>query len=976
MNRTLSTLMLSLACLFGYAQPWMNAPYLDIQSEADEWKRTNLYETQEAFGRYEEARKALMDDPPARELEEEEENECEGEFPGFAQFKRWEAFMEPRTYPSGDVNVIAQTYDNFQSYLHSADYLAAAINKDDQNVVAASWVPLGPNGTHWKSFFGGAARVNFLRFHPSNPNILWTFAPSGGLWKTVDGGLNWSTNTDQLPFIGCTDMAINPINPNEMYLAMGDGNGTNSQLWQRSVGIRKSIDGGATWPIVALNYTPNSQRSIYKLLINPVTPNVVFAATSIGLLRSTDSGTSWPTVQAGGIFTDIEFKPGDPMIVYATSGSTANGTFYKSIDGGATFSSTAVGVPPTVNVGRLDVAVTPANPNLVYLVAVKKTTNDFYGFYRSLDSGDNFTLQANTPNILVGVPSSQAHYNLAIAVSQTFADTIIVGGTDMYKSGDGGVTWAKHSSGNGFVVPFVHPDHHDIQYLAGSESTYFSCNDGGVWKTTDRGISWNPMNEGLEIAQMYRLGTSKINPYTILTGHQDMATHRLVTNAWDIVTPNTGDGVECIFEHDNDTVFYMETYQGRVLKMMNTLGSMNVVCSFGGAGVNATGNWLTPLVMHPDHDTVILVGKAQVWRSTNAGNAGSFVQVGNLVGGAGNVVAMAYAPSNTNYIYAAKSNRMFLTTDGNNFNDITGTLPVASASITAIAVSSTDPTKAWVTFSGYSAANKVWNTTDAGVIWAAYTTGLPNLPVNTIVYQSGSNDGLYVGTDVGVYYRDNGFASWQPFMTNLPNVNVQELEICYLNGKLRAATAGRGLWETDLAVPLPVELSSVTADCNGAQVDVHWTTVSQIGNDFFTVERSADGKAFEEIGTVDGAGTSNDVLYYSYTDAQPLYAAAFYRLKQTDFNGQSKYSNVVASGCNNQLKVVVYPNPNNGIFSVRGDVNLSAIEIRNTLGELVYKAEMDTAEFSVDLSHAAKGIYFYKISTASGASESGKVVVR
>jgi photosystem II stability/assembly factor-like uncharacterized protein len=977
MKFSLSILIFSLLSILGYSQAWLSAPYMEIKTDGDEWKRLNFYEIQAAFRRYEATMESQQTDREARVIESEKgEYECGGQFPGFARFKRWEAFMEPRVYPSGDLREIHQSYDNFQEYLRSNDFKDAAINKQNTELAVSNWVPLGPWGTHWKSYFGGAGRVTFLRLHPSNTDIMWTMAPSGGLWKTVDGGQNWTTNTDQLPFIGATDLAINPLNPNEMYLAMGDGNGTNSQLWQRSVGIRKSLDGGATWPLSVLTYTPNSQRSIYKLLINPIQPNIIFAATSIGLLRSVDAGATWPSVVGAGIFTDIEFKPGDPTVVYATSGSTANGTFYKSIDGGATFVTTAVGVPLVSAVARMEVAVSAANPDLVYLLAVKKTTNDFYGFYRSLDSGDNFTLQATTPNILTGIPSAQAHYNLAMAVSALHEDTILVGATDMYRSLDAGLTWTKITSHNGFGVPFVHPDHHDIQFLPGNDSTYFSMNDGGVWKTTDRALNWTPMNEGIGVAQMYRLGTSKISPYTILTGHQDMATHRLTGNVWDIVTPNTGDGVECIYEHDNDTIFYMETYYGRILKMTNTLGSMAVVCSFGGAGVNANGNWLTPFIMNPSKDSVLLVGKAQLYRSYRAGAPGSMVQVGNIVGGAGNLVALAYAASDTNYIYAAKSNRMFLTTDGNNFNDITGILPVGSASITAIAVSNADPGKAWVTFSGFSAANKVWQTTDAGVTWMNYTTGLPNLPASAITYQNGSNDGLYVGTDVGVYYRDNSLAAWQPFMTNLPNVNVQELEICYLNGKLRAATAGRGLWETDLATPLPVSLQSFAAECNSRVVKLNWSTASELASDEFVIERSREGADYQAIGSVDAAGTSSQTISYAFTDREPLYGSAYYRLKQRDADGSVEYSQVVVAGCDAQLHVTIYPNPNNGRFQIRAEATLSKLEIQNVLGELVLDMHVNATEAALDLTGNAKGIYFYKAETASGESQSGKIVVR
>ncbi|HJW30044.1 MAG TPA: hypothetical protein VJ508_12470, partial [Saprospiraceae bacterium] len=271
--------------------------------------------------------------------------------------------------------------------------------------------------------------------------------------------------------------------------------------------------------------------------------------------------------------------------------------------------------------------------------------------------------------------------------------------------------------------------------------------------------------------------------------------------SWSLFTFNTGDGMECIYEHDNDTIRYLESYKGRIIVTFNDYPLYNVVCTFSGSGVNAAGNWITPFIMHPEHDSTILVGKAQVYRSTNGGQ--TFTQVGSVSGGSGNLVALAYAPSNPEYIYAAKSNRLFVSTDGNTFSDHTGSLPVGSASITAVAVCVTNPEKVWVTFSGYSADNKVWYSADAGLTWSNMSTGLPNLPVNCIAYQAASDDGLYVGTDVGVYFKDNSNSAWLPYFNQLPNVDVEELDISYSIGKIRAATNGRGLWESDLAVPVP-----------------------------------------------------------------------------------------------------------------------------------------------------------------------------
>ncbi|MEP6645875.1 MAG: hypothetical protein ABJC12_02200 [Saprospiraceae bacterium] len=791
------------------AQPWLTKPYFKSRNYGDSLTRPNFYDIQKAFDKYE--KKQLR----AKKEEQETGAEDDGPFAGWAQYKRWEAHMEPRVFPSGDLSLPANNYTEFQNYLSSTYYTSSAQNR---SIPAATWTALGPSGTSSNSYFIGCARINAIRFNPNNSNIMWCLAPMGGLWKSIDGGLNWTSNTDQLPIIGCSDIAIDPSNTQIMYLATGDANGWSSNFSQPSIGVLKSTDGGATWPLASntMNWTVNLNRNIYKLIIHPTHPDTLFAATTNGIYRTVDAGLHWIQMQSG-MFTDIEFKPGHPNVIYATAGIFSGGLFYKSTDNGATFTVISEGLPLTANVGRMEIGVTPADSNYVYVVAVKKTTSDFYGFYSSVDGGDTFSLRATTPNILFGTAGSQAWYNLCMGVSPLHKDTILVGGTVLYRSLDGGITWTKITSETGGFIPYVHPDEHCITFLPGTDSVYISGNDGGIFKSTNRGVTWTPMNDGLQIAQMYRMGVSPLNPYTILTGHQDMGTQIFNGTSWSMFTPNTGDGMECIYEHDNDTIRYVESYYGRINVSYNNYPLFHIVCSINGSGVNATGSWITPVIMHPVHDSTLLIGKAQVWRTTNGGQTGSFVQVGNVTGGNTNLIGLAYAESDPNYIYAAKSNRVFLSTDGNTFTDKTGILPVSNASITSIAVSNTDPKKVWVTFSGYVAANKVWYSVDAGDTWMNRSTGLPNLPVNCITYQHASDDGIYIGTDIGIYFIDNSYASWQSFFTSLPNVDVEELEIAYGIGKIRAATNGRGLWESNLAVPVPTALTwvgNISSDWN------------------------------------------------------------------------------------------------------------------------------------------------------------------
>ncbi|MBK8610560.1 MAG: T9SS type A sorting domain-containing protein [Chitinophagaceae bacterium] len=950
-----------------HAQAWLQEPYLKTSSDSS--SPNNFYEIQKAFQLYEKE----FDLKGDREGMDVEVGENEGKFDGYKQYKRWEWYMEPRVYPSGDITLPSTKQREFQKYLNSKEYIKSSTTSAG---FSGDWIPLGPTGTNWHGYFGGAARVSFLRFAPNDSNIMWTFAPSGGLWKTTNGGLNWSSNTDQLPIIGCTDLAINPLNTQIMYLATGDGNGTGSQLWQSSIGVLKSTDGGATWPLASntMNWQISWGRSIYKLLINPVHPDTVFAATSNGLYRTVNGGVNWNIVQAG-LFPDVEFKPGNPDVVYAVSGIQSNGTFYKSVDGGSTFVSIATGLPSSLSVGRLEIGVTAADPNYVYVVAVKKVTNDFYGFYQSVDGGDNFSFRSNTPNILSGIPSSQAHYNLAMAVSPFHKDTVIVGATETWKSVDGGVTWAKHTSTTGAGAPFVHPDIHGIEFLPGTDSTYFSCNDGGVWKTTDYGLTWNPMNEGLQIAQMYRLGTSKINPYTFITGHQDMATHRLQSNNWDIVTPNTGDGMESIFENDNDSIMYLESYNGRIIKAINTFPLFNVVCSFGGAGVNATGNWITPVIMHPVYDTVLLVGKAQVWRTVNGGT--SFTQVGTIPATGGNMVALAYAHSNDNFIYAAKANYFHVATDGNTFIDRTAGLPVPASAITAIAVSNTDPAKVWVTFSGYNSANKVWASSDTGKNWVNYSAGLPNLPVNCIVYQNNSTNSLFVGTDIGVYFKTDSLATWQPYFTGLPNVDVEELEINYSLNKLRAATNGRGLWETNIVngTILPVQLISFTGHYNEVSQanDLQWVTASETNSKYFEIMKSANGIDFMPIGKVNSSGNPQGNSLYTYRDQDPFQGFNYYQLKQVDVDGQAKNSGIVSIYVKKKTAdLVIYPNPSSSNISVTyaDGFEGTRVEVINLTGVAVTDRTFLITETNrkriLNISGLPAGIYFLKLTGKSG----------
>ncbi len=742
---------------------------------------------------------------------------------GYKQYKRWEWYMEPRVYPSGDMSLPSTTWQRFQDYLNSN---AAAMQQYQQgqgnqqsiggpnnnSLLSSTWTFAGPTGAPTG---GGAGRLNFVRFDPTNSATIYVGAPAGGLWKSTNSGGTWTSNTDFLTVIGVTDIAIDPTNTNTMYIATGDGDAGDTY----SIGVLKSTDGGNTWNATGLTWTVNQGRVISRLLINPTNPQILIAATSNGIYRTINGGTSWTQVQTTNSFKDAEFKPGDPNTVYA-SGTR----FWKSTNGGATWTNITSGLPANTSVDRLAIAVTeaPTGTAYVYVLAGSAANDGFYGFYRSTDSGTTFTQRSTTPNVLGWASAGndtggQGWYDLAVAASPTNRDVVLVGGVNIWRSTNGGTNWTINGHWTGTGAPYVHADIHDLVFLPGSGTTYFSANDGGLFRTTNSGGAWSDLSSNLCIAQMYRIGLSNSNASLWLTGHQDNGTN--LKNGANYSETMGGDGMDCFIDRTNNNVMYAEYYNGSFNRSTNGGASWNGITT----GLSGTAAWVTPWYQDPVTANTLWAGRTNVFRSTNQGT--SWTQMGTL-GGSGTIVDLRVAPSLASTIYAARSNNLYKSTNtGGTWTNITGTLPVASAAISRIDVEPGDPNTVIVTFSGYSAANKVFRTTNGGTSWTNISTGLPNLPVNCVRFMPGTaNDAVYIGCDVGVYYMDNTFASWQPYFTSLPNVPVFDLEVYTTTGKLRAATFGRGVWEVDIynpgtLAPIAEFTASQTLICPGTTVN-------------------------------------------------------------------------------------------------------------------------------------------------------------
>lgn len=737
---------------------------------------------------------------------------------GYKQFKRYEEFMRPRVYPTGYL-----PNEVIQSEVLSA--IESKQNSSLRSSNSSNWLPLGPttvptNGLGYQN--AGIGRVNCVRFDPQNSNIIWIGTPGGGLWKSTNGGTSWSSNTDALSTLGVSDIAIHPSNSNIMYIATGDADGADTY----SIGVLKSIDAGQTWNPTGLTFTTSASNRISRLLINPTNPDILIATTNNGIYRTTNAGTSWTSTLTGTFFFDAEFKPGDPNVVYAASYSfSGTGKIYYSTNAGQSYTQ-ATGIP-TSGVLRIALAVSAASPSTVYALLSSSSNYGYNGLYKSTNSGVSFSSVNSSPNLLgwnetgsdVG---GQGWYDLALAVSPLDANQVFVGGVNLWKSTNGGTSFTitGHWYGGG-GNPFIHADQHMLEFQPNS-SVIFSANDGGLRKSTNAGGLWTDLSNGLQITQFYRISTATENANIVYAGAQDNGTNRFITNAWTAVLG--GDGMQPLVDHTNSNIVYASVQYGGLNR------STNGGASFTGIKPSAApdGAWITPYVLHPTTTSTIFAGYDKVYKSTNSGTTWTALTANLPTGELHEILKISV--SNPNVLYAGKGNRLYRTTDGGTtWTSIVTGLPTASAYLTEIAISNTDPNKIWATFSGYSASNKVFASTNGGSTWTNISSGLPNLPVNCIVYENNSNDAIYVGTDVGVYYR-NATTPWTAFMTNLPNVKVSDLEIHYGTSKIRAGTYGRGLWESPLYVMSVAPSANFSASQTTANTGTNITFSDQSTN--------------------------------------------------------------------------------------------------------------------------------------------------
>lgn len=855
------------------------------------------------------------------------------------------------------------------------EYFDYATSKGPDALSAhGSWSNISCNTIDHQVGKGGAmGRMNCVRTDPSNVNIVYAGSPSGGLWKSVNGGDSWSCITDGLPRIGVTDVAINPLNGNEIYMLTGDGEYGLSPC----IGVLKSYNGGYTWQPTGLMFVNNTALSfndsvnIYgrKLLISPSNPDILYAATTDGIYKTMDGGATWPKIYSNNDIWEINFKPAFDTVLYAVGA----GTFSRSVNGGTSWTSKVV----DPGGARIAISTTIAAPQNIYLLV--SIDQDRARFYLSTNSGDSFALKIDTPNVMAG----QRTLDIAIEASPTNAATIYAGILDFYKSTNMGSAFTVKTAGAWGVPNYMHVDVHDIEIRNG---VIYVASDGGIYKSTDAGNTWQEKNNGLSVAWIVSLAHAPAFPDLFYFGSWDNGLFKR-TIGTACKNLEHGDGITMAVDPtDQNTAYGLLPWSfSKTTDGGDTFSRMPVPT----AGLHRY------LVIDQTNANNLYLAANGVYKSTDKGASWVTLNADSSAGRS----CLDVSVSNPSFVYSAtrpgatvNDPDYFQRYNGTNWTSCRGNLPAVWNywfCPSDVVIDPANHLHVWTTFLGTMSGNKVFETFNGGNTWFNRSGSLPNVFVNCIAYAPGSNNGVYIGTSIGVFYKDNTFTDWVPFLNGLPRTSITDLVIDSVSNSLYAGTCGRGIWKSDLfsACPPTQIFSGAPFD---TQTGFHFYEASSIietdrfiegnyGNNitykagnYIKFNPGFEAKAGSEVKARIGLCTGSPARLPLTGNYEELHIKAVSKeLPVTEMKTVSE------DGC------IVAPNPfsefTNIKFNSRGDMPIT-VTLTDVTGRVYYllinKEVFSTGQHNFDISttHLKNGVYF--VSFRQGGYEVIKKTVK
>ncbi len=688
---------------------------------------------------------------------------------------------------------------------------------------------------------GMSGRVAAITAVAADPNVIYVGAATGGVWKSVDGGLTWRPIFDGQPASSIGAVAVFEPNPDIVWIGTGEGNPRNSAGVGN--GIYKSVDGGRRWKHLGLE---RSER-IHRVVLHPTNPDVAYLAVmgptwsdgeERGVYRTADGGRTWRRVLAGNARTgaaDLVMDPANPNKLFAamwehrrwpwffTSGGPGSG-LYVTYDGGDQWRKlTAEDGLPAGELGRIGVAVARSDPTVVYaLVEATKSA-----LLRSDDGGGSWRTVSDEPGI-----APRPFYYADIRVDPVNENRIYSLHGRIQVSEDAGKTWRT-------VVPSgtIHGDVHELWIHPANGRLLLMGNDGGVGISPDRGANWRFV-ENLPLAQFYHINVDMATPFNVYGGMQDNGSWMGPSSTWHAggirnyywQRVGSGDGFATLTDFTDSRYGYSMSQQGNLRRFDTVTGERKDIQPVHPEGTALRFHWNAAIAMDPFDSTTIYFGSQFVHRTADGGKTWTIIspdlttndpdkqrqaESGGLtldVTGAENhtaILTIAPSPVERGVLWVGTDDgNVQLTRDGgrtwtNVGGRIRGVPPTTW--VPHIEASRFDGATAFVVFDDHRRGNwtpYVFQTTDYGRSWRSLATEDLRGFVHVIEEDPVERGLLYLGTEFGMYLSVDGGRRWWKWTHGLPTVPVRALIVHPRDHDLAIGTHGRGAFVLDDVRPL------------------------------------------------------------------------------------------------------------------------------------------------------------------------------
>lgn len=660
----------------------------------------------------------------------------------------------------------------------------------------AQWQGVGPSN------IGG--RLTCLVHHPTQPERIWAGAAGGGVWASPDGGQSWQALWHDQDVLNVGSLAIDPRDPSILYCGTGEANLSADSY--PGVGIYRSVDGGASWHLLAPAEERGIPRRIGVVAIDPHdSSHLRIGGVGYGelgqdhayggLYTSRDGGATWRRETFPTPFNywchSIVFDPATQGVLYAAvTARGATSGLYRSRDDGATWEQLAGGLPHGSRFGRSSLALCLSTPQTLYALAadaLSRSADLALGVFRSDDGGDSWREVGGS----AFARERQLNYNNAIAVDPDDPEVVLCGGVDIHRTRTGGRRWTqvtRWEAARG-AADYAHADHHALVVPAARPSRIYSANDGGLDVSDDGGRSWVNRSNGLAVTMYYDLDVSQREAGLFGGGTQDNGT--LVTDngqAADHYEILGGDGGWIVFDPDDASHLYASYYNLHIYRFRG--GTVDEVSPPAGDD-EKNFVWMCYIAMDPGDPRTLFTGSYRVWRTTDDGDHWEPVSP-PLDGGRVSAIEIARADRRTVYV-GTENGGIFRSDDGGDSwsaNLAGGIVP--GHSITRLAAAPDDAAHVVATVANFGHSH-VFRSRDGGESWEDVDKGrLPDVPHQSLVIAPDRR--WFVCNDAGVFVTTDEGATWHDLTRNLPNAMMVDLAYQLAEGTLTVATYGRSLW--------------------------------------------------------------------------------------------------------------------------------------------------------------------------------------